>query len=228
MPTYPSSVTSGSPVWSPMRTRIGPDRRLTFGRRREGVPGAGESDEEGVALGVDLNAAVAGERLAQEAPVLGQCIRVGVAELVQQLRRALDVGEEEGDSAGRERAHLPKHRLREALCQAGLEGLAERCSSSGCDGRSEARTQGASIAKAIGATEDAASGRAARPDGTDSVPSNPPTRTFRTGALRRPPSTRSPVASEAPARGRRRRHLRARTGKGSLPSRRALRRCSRS
>src|SRR5438128_6176894 len=34
------------------------------------------------------------------------------------------------------------------------EGLAERCSSPRCDGRSEARTQGAPIAEAIGATED--------------------------------------------------------------------------
>src|SRR6185503_4588694 len=52
-------------------------------------------------------------------------------------------------------------------------GLVERRSSSGCDGRSEARTQGASIAKAIGATEDAASERAARPDGTDYVSPGP-------------------------------------------------------
>ena len=50
----------------------------------------------------------------------------------------------------------------------------ERRSSSGCDARSEARTQGAPIAAAIGATEDAASGRAARPDGTADVPSGPP------------------------------------------------------
>ena len=50
----------------------------------------------------------------------------------------------------------------------------ERRSSSGRDARSEARTQGASIAKAIGATEDAASGRAARPDGSDSVSPKPP------------------------------------------------------
>jgi hypothetical protein len=35
-----------------------------------------------------------------------QRLHVGVAELVQQLRRALDVGEEEGDCAGRELAHL--------------------------------------------------------------------------------------------------------------------------
>jgi hypothetical protein len=35
----------------------------------------------------------------------------------------------------------------------------------GCAARSEARTQGVPIAVAIGATEDAASGRAAWPDG---------------------------------------------------------------
>jgi glutaredoxin len=52
--------------------------------------------------------------------------------------------------------------------------LVERSSSSGRDARSEARTQGASIAKAIGATEDAASGRVARPDGTDSASPSPP------------------------------------------------------
>jgi len=35
----------------------------------------------------------------------------------------------------------------------------------GCDGRSEERTQRRGDSSAIGATEDAASGRAARPDG---------------------------------------------------------------
>ena len=44
-----------------------------------------------------------------------------------------------------------------------------RCTPSGCAGRSEARTQGAPIAVAIGATEDAASGRAARPCGTTCI-----------------------------------------------------------
>jgi hypothetical protein len=51
-------------------------------------------------LGVDLDAAVAGERLAQDAPVLRQSLGVGLrAELVQKLRRTLDVGEEEGDGS---------------------------------------------------------------------------------------------------------------------------------
>ncbi len=42
----------------------------------------------------------------------------------------------------------------------------ERHSSPGCDGRSEARTQGVPIVITIGASEDAASGRAARPGGS--------------------------------------------------------------
>src|SRR4051794_39697385 len=55
------------------------------------------------------------------------------------------------------------------------EGLAERCSSPGCDGRSLARTQGGSIAEAIGETEDTASGRPARPGDTATFSPNPPT-----------------------------------------------------
>ncbi len=48
-----------------------------------------------------------------------------------------------------------------------LGGFGGTDSSQGCDGRSEARTQGAPMLFSIGATEDAASGRAARPGGTD-------------------------------------------------------------
>src|SRR5207248_3024373 len=54
------------------------------------------------------------------------------------------------------------------------EGLAEWCSSPGCDGRSLGRTQGASISVDMGATEDTARGRAARPGGSATVPPNPP------------------------------------------------------
>jgi hypothetical protein len=50
--------------------------------------------------------------------------------------------------------------------RSGEAALAWRYSLSGRDGRSEARTQGASIAVAIDATEDAVSGRAARSDDT--------------------------------------------------------------
>ena len=62
-----------------------------------------ESDEERVALGVDLDAAVRDERIAKDTPVLRECLGVRVrAERVQQPRRALDVGEEERDGSARE------------------------------------------------------------------------------------------------------------------------------
>jgi hypothetical protein len=80
------------------------ERLLTFTRRRKSVTRAREGDEERVALGVDLDAAVSLERGAERAPVLAQRLGVSVAELVEQLRRAFDVGEEEGDRAGGELA----------------------------------------------------------------------------------------------------------------------------
>ena len=89
-----------------------PDRarseRLRHRRRRsERARRRREREEERIALRVDLDATLGSAGLADHAPVLGE--RVGVrlgAELVQQPRRALDVGEEERDRAGRElRAH---------------------------------------------------------------------------------------------------------------------------
>ena len=62
-----------------------------------------EGEEERVALRVDLDPAFGRARLAHDGAVLGESVGVRVrAELVQELRRALDVGEEEGDGAGRE------------------------------------------------------------------------------------------------------------------------------
>jgi len=63
----------------------------------------GERNEKRVALGVDLDPALLRTRLAYDPPVLRE--RLGVplgAEPVQELRRALDVGEEEGDGPGRQ------------------------------------------------------------------------------------------------------------------------------
>jgi hypothetical protein len=59
-----------------------------------------ESDQEGVSLRVDLDPAVARKCLAQHAAVRSQGFHVAGAELMQQARRALDVGEEKGDGAG--------------------------------------------------------------------------------------------------------------------------------
>jgi len=67
----------------------------------------GEGEEEGVSLRVDLDPVVASAGFADDPAMLRQGIRVALgAELMQEPRRPLDVGEEEGDSASREiRAH---------------------------------------------------------------------------------------------------------------------------
>ena len=95
--------------------------RLGHRRGRGERPGARrEGEEEGVALRVDLDPALGGARLADHAAVLGERLRVRLgAELVQQLRRALDVGEEEGDGAARgDRAACgPDHARRRAAVQ---------------------------------------------------------------------------------------------------------------
>ena len=95
----------------PTRTWIGPAASASVkacaaaDRTRSGR----EGEEEGVALGVDLDPALDCARCPDQPPVLGQRFRVGLgAELVQEPRRALDVGEEEGDGAGREAAHATR------------------------------------------------------------------------------------------------------------------------
>ena len=83
------------------RTRGQSSQRV--GGRLECAGCGREGDEEGVPLGIHLDAVVAGAGLADHAPVLGErrgvCLR---SQLVQQLGRALDVGEQEGDRAGGE------------------------------------------------------------------------------------------------------------------------------
>ena len=91
-----------------------PDRpqgkRLLRLPRRIERPGRGrKSDEEGVALGVNLDSAVTRRGLSHCAAVLRKGIGVRLGpHLVQQLRRALDIGEQERHRACREvaSAHL--------------------------------------------------------------------------------------------------------------------------
>ena len=62
--------------------------------------------EEPVALSVHLPAVVGGERLAQDPLVLGEHLSVAsAAELAQEIRGALDIGEEKSDGACRQLAH---------------------------------------------------------------------------------------------------------------------------
>jgi hypothetical protein len=79
------------------------ERPLRIDRGGYGIARAGERDEERVALRVHLAAAVRGEGCPQQAAVLGEQVTVGVTRLLQQVRGPLDVREEEGDRAGRQR-----------------------------------------------------------------------------------------------------------------------------
>ena len=72
---------------------------------RECVGRLRESNEEGIALGVDFDTAVALEDRPQQASVPCQRVRILLAELLQQARRAGDVGEEQGDGPRRQLAH---------------------------------------------------------------------------------------------------------------------------
>ena len=83
-------------------------RPLGLHRRRDGLRGPCEREEERVALGVDLCTSVGGDGFPDDATMLGQGVRVGVSEVAQQPRRTLDVGEQEGDLAGRK---LAGHRV---------------------------------------------------------------------------------------------------------------------
>jgi hypothetical protein len=78
--------------------------RLGEGRGGGERPRGGrKGEEEGVALRVDLHPALSSAGLADDPAVLGE--RLGVTllpELVEEPRRALDVGEAEGDGAGGE------------------------------------------------------------------------------------------------------------------------------
>ena len=66
-----------------------------------------ERNEEGVALRIDLDPVLLRTNFPHDPPMLGERVRVRLgAERVQEPRRALDVGEEEGDGAGRQvRSH---------------------------------------------------------------------------------------------------------------------------
>ena len=106
-------MTSGSPVWIPIRTRIGccsqacsASARLRLRRGEHRLARIGEGEVERVALHLHLDAAVPGERLAQQAAVILERPHVRLlAELLQQPRRALDVREEQRDRAARKLRH---------------------------------------------------------------------------------------------------------------------------
>jgi hypothetical protein len=89
-------------------------------RSRSGRKG----EEESVSLRVDLDSTLGRTRFPDHKPMLGQRLRVGLrSELVQELRRALDVGKEEGDSP---RGKIASHRLCPPAVSACLHGSTDR------------------------------------------------------------------------------------------------------
>ena len=94
-----------------MKADANPNRTISQGmlplsRSCKSVSCAGEGDEERVALGVDLDAAVFYEDVAKAAPVIGEQFGIGIAELIQQPGRSLDVREEERHRPARQFAHV--------------------------------------------------------------------------------------------------------------------------
>src|SRR4029079_19057670 len=80
-----------------------------------------ERKEESVALRINLDSPLGGTRLADQMTVLGErvCVHLG-SERMSQERRALDIGEEEGDGAARNihthgLDHPPRKIVRPAL-----------------------------------------------------------------------------------------------------------------
>ena len=71
------------------------ERAASLGRGGDSRVGPRERDEERVTLGVDLDAQVPRERVSQDTPVLREEVGIGGSVLLEQPRRALDVGEEE-------------------------------------------------------------------------------------------------------------------------------------
>src|SRR5207244_5749761 len=74
---------------------------LHGGSARAGIERALEHDEEGVALGPELMAAVGRQGLALDRVMREQNVRILLAELLDQPCRPLDVAEKERDRAGR-------------------------------------------------------------------------------------------------------------------------------
>jgi len=88
---------------------------LRLGGSGNGVGRARERNEEGVALRVDLDSMVPAPHLPQDASVFGQHLRVSAAQLPEEPRRPLDVGEDERDGAAVQMGHrayaTPMNRL---------------------------------------------------------------------------------------------------------------------
>jgi hypothetical protein len=87
-------------------------RELSLDGREDRVASAREGDEERIPLRVDLVTSVRSERLAQQPLMFRKHLSVALAQLLEQPRRSLDVGEQEGDGARRQLSHRPQRAAR--------------------------------------------------------------------------------------------------------------------
>ena len=89
------------PYGDPVRPFPGRDCELAVDRGLDRRSGALEHEIQPIAGRAPLERTVDGERFADQPMVIGQHRRIPVPEDLEQPRRALDVGEHEGDGPGR-------------------------------------------------------------------------------------------------------------------------------
>jgi hypothetical protein len=93
------------------------ERRLCLCGGCDCTLGLLEDGEEGVAFGPELDPLMCREGAAEDPAMLSQeLIEALVPELLEQARRALDVGEEDGDNAARELPHCTHILARPSRC----------------------------------------------------------------------------------------------------------------
>jgi hypothetical protein len=88
-----------------LRPGMGEEHALGRNRRFDGIASAGKGHKEGVALGIHLVAVVLLKRGTQQVPALSEHIGVPLAQLLQEARRSLDIGEEQRDGSCRLMLH---------------------------------------------------------------------------------------------------------------------------
>ena len=95
-----------------LRPGVREERELALDGREHSLARARERNEERVALRIHLVAVVSVERISQQLPVVRQNCGIPLAQLLDEPRRPLDVGEEEGDCAARHVRHAESLTLR--------------------------------------------------------------------------------------------------------------------
>jgi hypothetical protein len=94
----------------PHAYRASGERALGVVRRRDSSTRLSKRHQECVALRIDLNSLVRTDRTAQYAPVFREHFGIALAELMEKLGRALDVGKEERNRPLRKLSHPRKYR----------------------------------------------------------------------------------------------------------------------